>query len=97
MDESCRDSRFAPECGASPMAAILLTTTTPGSEGTLGGLVAQGRRIADHLVRALKLCRLCSNDPVCASHSPERDQAERHLEVRPVTAACTSPRSAASV
>lgn len=62
------------------MAAILLTTTTPGSEGTLGGLVAQGRRITDHLARALELGRLCSNDPVCAGHSPERDQAERHLE-----------------
>lgn len=62
------------------MAAILLSTTTPGSEGTLGGLVAQGRRIGDHLSRALDLGRLCSNDPVCATHSPERDHAERHLE-----------------
>ncbi len=62
------------------MAAILLSTTTPGSEGTLGGLVAQGRRIADHLARALELGRLCSNDPVCATHRPDRDHAERYLE-----------------
>jgi len=62
------------------MAAILLSTTTPGSEGTLGGLVAQGRRLGDHLARALDLGRLCSNDPVCATHCPDHDQAERHLE-----------------
>ncbi len=57
--------------GASvPMAALLLTTATPGTEGTLGGLVEQGRRLATHLHRALKLGHLCSNDPVCASHQP---------------------------
>jgi Domain of unknown function (DUF1998) len=78
---SLRERIYCSMPGAtSPMAAILLSTTTPGSEGTLGGLVAQGRRIGDHLVRALELGRLCSNDPVCATHSPERDQAERHLE-----------------
>ncbi|MBK7539404.1 MAG: DUF1998 domain-containing protein [Myxococcales bacterium] len=62
------------------MAAILLSTTTPGSEGTLGGLVAQGRNIGEHLARALELGRLCSNDPVCARHTPAQDPAEQHLE-----------------
>jgi hypothetical protein len=62
------------------MAAILLSTGTPGSEGTLGGLVEQGRRIPEHLRRAYESGRLCSNDPVCASHSPANDRAERHLE-----------------
>jgi hypothetical protein len=65
---------------AQDMAAILLSTTTPGSEGTLGGLVAQGKRIDDHLARALEVGRLCSNDPVCATHRPDRGHAERHLE-----------------
>lgn len=65
---------------SSSMAAILLSTTTPGSEGTLGGLVAQGKRIGDHLARALELGRLCSNDPVCATHQPNEDRAERYLE-----------------
>ena len=65
---------------ATSMAAILLSTTTPGSEGTLGGLVAQGRRLDDHLARALAMGRLCSNDPVCATHRPGHDPAERHLE-----------------
>lgn len=63
-----------------PMAAILISTGTTGTEGTLGGLVEQGRQIRAHLRRAWDLGRLCSNDPVCASHSPEDDHAERHLE-----------------
>ncbi len=62
------------------MAALLLSTGTSGTEGTLGGLVEQGRRIREHLQRAYDLGRLCSNDPVCASHTPERDPAERFLE-----------------
>ena len=65
---------------ATPMAAILLSTGTTGSEGTLGGLVDQGRELRAHLQRAFDLGRLCSNDPVCASHSPEDDHAERFLE-----------------
>lgn len=65
---------------AVPMAAVLLTTGTSGTEGTLGGLVEQGRRIGAHLRRAWDLGVLCSNDPVCASHSPRADQEERHLE-----------------
>ncbi|HEY8375942.1 MAG TPA: DUF1998 domain-containing protein [Nannocystis sp.] len=63
-----------------PMAGILLSTGTPGTEGTLGGLVAQGRRLREHLREAWKRAVLCSNDPVCAAHSPENDKAERHLE-----------------
>jgi hypothetical protein len=63
-----------------PMAGILLSTGSSGSEGTLGGLVEQGRRLQQHLQRAFELGVLCSNDPVCALHSPHADQAERHLE-----------------
>jgi hypothetical protein len=65
---------------ATPMAAILLSTGSAGSEGTLGGLVEQGRRIREHLQRAYENGRLCSNDPVCATHTPEDDRAERYLE-----------------
>ncbi|MGA3122900.1 MAG: DUF1998 domain-containing protein [Polyangiaceae bacterium] len=72
-------------CGPSakdptPMAAILLATGTSGTEGTLGGLVEQGRQIRAHLQRAWDLGRLCSNDPVCSTHSPDGDHAERFLE-----------------
>jgi hypothetical protein len=62
------------------MSGILLYTGTPGSEGTLGGLVEQGRRIEYHLKMALETASLCSNDPVCASHQPKDDPTERWLE-----------------
>lgn len=72
-------------CGPSgrdptPMAAILLSTGTSGTEGTLGGLVEQGRQIRAHLQHAWNLGRLCSNDPVCSTHTPDGDHAERFLE-----------------
>jgi hypothetical protein len=62
-----------------PMAAILLSTGTAGAEGTLGGLVEQGRHMRLHLQRAWDMGVLCSNDPVCAGHDPG-DQSERFLE-----------------
>jgi len=71
----------APANDPTPMAAILILTGSSGSEGTLGGLIEQGRRIDHHLRRAFELAELCSNDPVCASHKPgEDDHSERFLE-----------------
>jgi len=72
-------------CGPSkdqplPMAAIMLSTGTTGSEGTLGGLVEEGRRIRHHLREAWDLGRLCSNDPVCAAHNPSTESSDRHME-----------------
>jgi hypothetical protein len=58
---------------------ILLYTGTPGSEGSLGGLVEMGKKIGRHLERALELGRLCSNDPVCAQHEPDHQNEERFL------------------
>jgi len=58
---------------------ILLYTGSPGSEGTLGGLVEIGRNIEYHLAQALELGRLCSNDPVCAQHEPANLHEERFL------------------
>lgn len=71
-------------CGAhtsdQPMAGVLLSTGSAGSEGTLGGLVEEGRRLGEHLRRALDLGSLCANDPVCGGHEPAGDYAERFLE-----------------
>lgn len=61
-------------------AGILLYTGSPGSEGTLGGLVEVGRDIGHHLRRAVEMALLCSNDPVCSQHSPDDDQEGRHRE-----------------
>ncbi|MEM9490812.1 MAG: DUF1998 domain-containing protein, partial [Myxococcota bacterium] len=63
-----------------PMAAILLSTGTTGSEGTLGGLVEEGRRIRHHLREAWDLGRLCSSDPVCAAHDPASESNDRRTE-----------------
>ncbi|HUT57962.1 MAG TPA: DUF1998 domain-containing protein [Phycisphaerae bacterium] len=50
---------------------ILIYTGSSDAEGTLGGLVEAGRRISDHMRRALDMGALCSNDPVCAFHRPD--------------------------
>lgn len=73
-------ARPDPESGRAGMAAMLFSTGTPGTEGTLGGLVEQGYGLARHLESALRLGALCSNDPVCGAHSPLGDLAEPHLE-----------------
>lgn len=62
------------------MSGILLSTGTTGAEGTLGGLVEEGRRIRHHLREAWDLGRLCSNDPVCAAHDPGAEASDRRLE-----------------
>jgi hypothetical protein len=49
---------------------ILIYTGSSDSEGTLGGLALAGREIHRHMRQALELGLLCSNDPVCAYHSP---------------------------
>ncbi|RKH12632.1 DUF1998 domain-containing protein [Corallococcus sp. CA053C] len=69
----------APHDEAVPMAGILLMTGTTGAEGTLGGLVEEGRRLGRHLGRAWEDARLCSNDPVCAHHEP-MGRDDRNLE-----------------
>ena len=58
---------------------ILLYTSSPDAEGTLGGLVQQARHIGDHIRRALATAALCSNDPVCAQHSAADSVEERWL------------------
>lgn len=58
---------------------LMLYTASPDSEGTLGGLVAQGRHLEAHLEMALRSGGLCSNDPVCAQHSPGEGVEDRWL------------------
>ena len=69
----------APATDPTPMAAILISTGSTGTEGTLGGLVEQGRHLRAHLRLAFDMGKLCSNDPVCASHKPS-SLTERNLE-----------------
>jgi hypothetical protein len=58
---------------------LMLYTASPDAEGTLGGLVAQTRHIAEHLAVSLRAGALCSNDPVCAGHEPASGMEGRWL------------------
>ena len=58
---------------------LMLYTASPDAEGTLGGLVQQARHLDAHLRVALRAGALCSNDPVCAQHSPEEGMEGRWL------------------
>ncbi|MBI3269058.1 MAG: hypothetical protein HYZ53_08545 [Planctomycetes bacterium] len=72
---SIRERVYASEAGC----GILLYTGTADAEGTLGGLVQVGRRIAAHFQSALEAGGLCSNDPVCALHEPKNKYDEKFL------------------
>jgi len=58
---------------------VLLYTGTSDAEGTLGGLIEVGRRIHEHVRKALEMGELCSNDPVCAQHEPANLHERRFL------------------
>jgi len=53
-----------------PMAGVLIYTSAPDSEGTLGGLCSLGEpdKLGRHIKRALEKVRLCSSDPLCSEH-----------------------------
>ncbi len=72
---SIRERVYAGDIGY----GILIYTGSPDAEGTLGGLVESGRRIAEFLEVALDSGKLCSNDPVCSEHSPDNEHARRFL------------------
>jgi hypothetical protein len=58
---------------------LLLYTGSPDADGTLGGLVQEARHLEDHLAYAFRLGALCSNDPICAHHSPGKSIEGRWL------------------
>jgi hypothetical protein len=55
-----------------PMAGVLICTSAPDSEGTLGGLCALGQpnKLGRHLHQAFERMALCASDPLCAEHDP---------------------------
>ena len=84
---SIRERIYAEDSPSGLRYGILLYTGTPDAEGTLGGLVQQGRHIENHLADALRTAALCSNDPICAQYVP--DENATTLESRPLHgAAC---------
>jgi hypothetical protein len=69
-----------PDEGPEPMAGILLYTSAPDAEGTLGGLVnlGQASELGPMLRRALERSGLCSSDPLCADHEPDAATSALH-------------------
>lgn len=70
----------APSQGSEPMAGILLYTSAPDAEGTLGGLVnlGQASELGPILRRAIERAGLCSSDPLCADHEPDAANGSIH-------------------
>jgi hypothetical protein len=63
------------------MAGLLIYTSTPDSDGSLGGLVRQARLVRNPdgserdnfgrlLTEVMELARTCSSDPLCREHNP---------------------------
>ncbi|HZV72395.1 MAG TPA: DUF1998 domain-containing protein [Conexibacter sp.] len=57
----------APDDGSEPYAGVLVYTAAGDAEGTLGGLVRQGRapRMVRTIVSMLETAAWCSSDPIC--------------------------------
>lgn len=74
---SIRERIYAKADGDTPMAGILLYTAAADSDGTLGGLIELGKpeslgRMIEH---ALARAAICSSDPLCSEHDPEKDRS----------------------
>jgi hypothetical protein len=74
---SIRERIYAlpPEAEDGPMAGILLYTAASDSEGTLGGLVHQGKQLGFHIGGALDDMEYCASDPLCAEHVSLEDNS----------------------
>ena len=59
------------------MAGILIYTSAPDSEGTLGGLVRAGHpdQLSQHFAFAMEEATFCGSDPLCAEHEPNEDSS----------------------
>jgi hypothetical protein len=68
------------ETPGGPMAGLLIYTSAPDSEGTLGGLVSLGEpeTLERHVAQALEAAHLCASDPLCAEHPPSRTGRTLH-------------------
>ena len=58
-------------------AGILIYTAAADSDGTLGGLVDLGNpeNLGRLLEQALNRAKICSSDPLCSEHDPEKDRS----------------------
>lgn len=74
---SIRERIYADTAGDAPQAGILIYTAAADSDGTLGGLVDLGtpESLGRLLEQALNRAKICSSDPLCSEHDPEKDRS----------------------
>jgi hypothetical protein len=74
---SIRERIYADTNADNPQAGILIYTAAADSDGTLGGLVDLGKpeNLGRLLEQALSRSKICSSDPLCAEHDPEKDRS----------------------
>lgn len=59
------------------MAGLLIYTSTPDSDGSLGGLVRQAKppeKFEGIIMSAIDLAKTCSSDPLCREHDPRKTE-----------------------
>jgi hypothetical protein len=73
---SIRERIYASTGDETPMAGVLLYTAAADSDGTLGGLIELGKpeNLGRLIEQALKRAAICSSDPLCSEHNPEKDR-----------------------
>ena len=74
---SIRERIYAETTDLVSQAGILIYTAAADSDGTLGGLVELGKpenlgRLFD---QALNRAKVCSSDPLCSEHDPDKDRS----------------------
>ena len=74
---SIRERIYADTLGKTPQAGILIYTAAADSDGTLGGLVDLGKpeNLGRLLTQALNRAKICSSDPLCSEHDPQKDRS----------------------
>jgi hypothetical protein len=74
---SIRERIYADTSDDKAQAGILIYTAAADSDGTLGGLVDLGKpeNLGRLLVQALNRSKICSSDPLCSEHDPEKDRS----------------------
>jgi len=74
---SIRERIYADTSDKQSQAGILIYTAAADSDGTLGGLVDLGKpeNLGRLLEQALSRSKICSSDPLCSEHDPEKDRS----------------------
>ncbi|OIM98656.1 sulfate ABC transporter substrate-binding protein [Polynucleobacter sp. MWH-Tro8-2-5-gr] len=73
---SIRERVYGDTSDGQAQAGILIYTAAADSDGTLGGLVDLGNpeNLGRLLKQALNRAKICSSDPLCSEHDPEKDR-----------------------